>query len=441
MMMPDEIIPRETLSGLSPERPELGALDLLDQLPDTDEEARRDWLPESSIVALVELAEVLRVAQTEERRQAPILAAQLERQPETRARLQIDHQAHFQTWGLAEELLERTLQAIYNADPCRAVRIARLAVAVADHLDTDRYLPSLTIDLRARAWASLGNSYRCAGQLGAAAAALNRAAEILVDGTGDPIEEATLLSFQASLETDLGNFDQAIASIERTCSIYRDIGEERLLARSCVQLTVPSVASDPAGGYVQAERAESLIDAEQDPRLFLIARHNRIRALVDLGEPERASMLLEASRKHYRRVSEVWSEIGLAWTEARLSAALGHLEEAEAAFVVLLDEVLERGYQLDSALVALDLAACHLSRGRTAEASELAASMTPHLQACGAHHRAREAWALLQQALQTQRATTELIHEISQYLRRYWNNPDPTLPARLKAERARVAGG
>ena len=436
-MMPDEVIPRATLAGLSPERPELAALDLLDRLPETDSESNRNWLPESSIVALVELAEVLKVAQTEERRLAPDLAAQLERQPETRARLQIDHRECFQTWGLAEELLDRTLQAIYNADPCRAVRISRLAVAVADHLDSEHYLPSLTVDLRARAWGSLGNAYRCAGQLGAAAAALNRAAEILVDGTGDPIEEATLLSFQGSLETDLGNFEQAIALIERTCAIYRDIGEERLLARSFVQLSAPYLASDPASGYAHATRAEDLLEADQEPRLFLIARHNRIRSLVDLGEPERASMLLEASRKYYRRVSEVWSEIGLAWTEARLSAALGNLEEAEAAFEVLLDEVLDRGYQLDSALVALDLAACHLSRGRTGEAFELAASMTQHLQACGAHHRAREAWALLQQALQTRRATTELIHELSKYLSRYWHNPNRPLPARLTLERAR----
>jgi len=412
----------------------LATIDLLDRLPEVAEADLEAWLPERSILAILEAAERLRVVQEEERAAAPDLAEQLERHPETRARLMIDNGARFRTWGLAESLLERSSRAIFENDLCRAVRIARLGVMVANALDAFRYGGCLAADLRARAWGSLGNAYRCAGQLRAAAAAFDTAAELLDEGTGDPMEEATLLSYQASLLTATGDLPAAVDLLDRISAIYREIGEPQLLARTLVQKSVPVTMADPEEGARVAREAELLLDPADEPRLFLIARHNQIRCLVDSGHAEQAEMLLEASRSLYRRAGDQWTELGLAWTEARIAAANGELLEAEAGFEVLLTEVLEAGRQLDGALVSLDLAACRIALGKHREAAELAQSMAHNLREWGANQRARDAWGLLTHSLQIDRATVELVREIATYLKLAWKNPELAPAGRLARE-------
>lgn len=417
----------DTPSQPSPGSPYLGedqsALDLLDTLPDP-EVGHHLHLPEDRILSIVATAEALRTIHDEERLAAPMLACQLERHPETRVRLLVDNREQYRTWGLAEELISRSLKAIFDNQPCRAVRLSRLAVVVADRIDCLPYPISLASDLRARAWSNLGNSYRCAGQLRSAGAAFERADEILLEGTGDPLEEASLLCHRASLETDCGHYMVAIDLLDHACGIYRSLGESKHLARALVQLVIPLEFNAPGGGLETARTAERLLDPERDGELFLFARHNQIGALINSGHPEQASMLLEASRKHYRRDGTPWAEINLAWTEARLAAALDNLEEAEASYEVLLQEVLERDRRLEGALVALDLAGCRLALGKLHSAAELAAAMAQTLSDWGAHPKAREAWALLQHSLKVEKASADLIREVAHYLRKSWRNPD-----------------
>lgn len=417
---------------------EAAAFELLDRLPASPEP--RTWPSDSMIVEVLAIAETLKVTQQVEREDAANLARQVERHPESRARLLVVNQERFRTWGLAEELIARSRRSIFDADPCRAVRLGRLAVCVADHLCPSVYGASLVADLRARAWAHLGNSYRCAGQIGAATRALERAEELLLEGTGDPLEEASLRTIWGSLESASGHYERAMGLIEAACSIYESIGETELRGRALVQLSVPVGMSDPKRGVDVAQQAEKIIDPEQDPWLFLAVRHNHIRCLIDSGEPERAAMLLTASRKLYRELGRSWDQINLAWLEARLSAALGDLEGADAAFEVVLSEMLERGYQLDGALVALDLAACRLAQGRLREAADLAAKMGGTIREWGVHARARDAWALLQQALRVEKATVGLVREVSAYLQRCWRNPELPLPRTLRHQRELLGG-
>lgn len=419
-----EPLPSEGPPHLDPQLHEMAALDLLDHLPEVDEAALENWFPERSILAIIETAERLRVTQEEERAVAPDLAEQLERHPETRARVMIENGGRFRTWGLAEQLLERSHRAIFENDLCRSVRIARLAVMVANGLDASLYGGPLAADLRARAWSNLGNAYRCAGQVKAAVAAFETAAELLDEGTGDPMEEAALLSYQASLLTDTGNLVDALELLDRISAIYEEIGEDALLARTLVQKSAPLTLADPEQGVQIARAAERLLDPAAEPRLFLIARHNQIRCLVDLGHVEQAQMLLEASRSLYRKAGDQWTDLAVAWTEARIAAGSGDLEEAEAGFEVLLTEVLDAGRQLEGALLALDLAACRIAMGKTREAEEIARSMGHNLQEWGVHSHARDAWGLLTQALRVERATVQLVQDLSSYLQVAWKNPE-----------------
>lgn len=422
-------------------RGERDGLDLLERLPAPEAEAELGIrFSELPVLALMEAAQQLRLAQEEERRLAPRAATQLERQPEIRARLLIDNHQRFRTWGLAEELLERCHHALFQADSCRAVRIARLAVTVAGRIDDSIYGASLTADLLARCWGSLGNAYRCSGQLEAASSAFERADEALMDGTGDPLEEATLLGYRASWATAVGDYEDSVALLEDTRRIYEELGEDHLLARTLVKLSTPHGFLDPSSGAETARRAEKLLDPHKDSRLFLMARHNHIRFVIDAGNPEHAAMLLKGSRKYYRRESTRWIQLNLAWTEARLAAALGDLAEAEAGYEVLLTEMLEHRYRVDGALVALDLAATRISLGKFREAAELTARMAHYLAEGGAHSRARSAWSLLQHALDSERATIDLVRQVAFYVHRCWNNPKAPFSRELQRELRRQGG-
>ncbi len=379
--------------------------------------------PRSTLAAVLEAAERLRLATEAERAAAPEAAERLERNPESRARLLIQNQAHFQTWGLVEELTARSFQAIFDSETSRGVRLARLAVSVADQLDEGTYGASLAADLKARTWGSLGNAYRCAGQFRAAAAALRQADDLLLEGTGDPLEEANLLSYRASLATVLGDHVWSLEILGQAAAIYRELDETVLLGKILVQQSAALPFLDPERGVVVAREAEELVAGAENRRLLVSARLNHIGCLTAAGKPDQAQMLLDASRSLFRDLDDPWSSLLVAWAEARLAFAQGRLEEAEAAFEHLLGEHLRRNQRLEGVLAALDLAAVRLGRGKAREASELAAAMAQHLRDWGAHARAREAWALLRHALSLERANVELIREVADYLRRAWRNP------------------
>ena len=387
-----------------------------------------------SIHEIVSFAETLKSTRRSERLSASALTTALERHPETRARMLIDNHESYQTWGLAECLMERVQQAIWDTEPTRAVRLARLAASAADRADRELYGPNLVNDLRTQAWGALGNAYRCAGQFKNARAALDRAGELLLQGTGDPIEESYLLSYRASLEIDLGSYEQALARLDEAIRIYREIDDSVLLGRVLVQKSLAAGFLDPHQGVAIARQALELIDAESDPRLHLGAKHYLILWLNDADEPEQALMLLEANRSLYRRMASDWWLLRLAWMEGRLLVSLDRLEEADAALEFLLSEMVLRDLALESALVTLDLAGCRLARGKVRAAQELIAAMADKLGCWGVHERAREAWTLLERQLVEEcRATAMLqrIHEVALFIQRSWKNPKLTFEAQV----------
>lgn len=391
-------------------------------------------LADPTVVQILEAAGRLREVTKLERLHAPALADRLERHPGSRSKLLIDHRAEFQTWGLCEELLDRTRKAIFSGDPRRAVRIARLGVWVAERLDDDLYGGGLAMDLRARSWGALGNALRCASRFEAAAEAFRTAEALLEEGSGDPLEQANLFSLRASLAFWLGDLDAALAAIERAEAIYSELDEETLLGKILVQKAYAAGYREPELGVRFARRAERLIDPEADGHLFLSARNTHIFWLVESGQPDRARMLLDASRSLYRRHEDPWFRLRRAGLEARLLFASGKLREAEAGYQAVLSEQTEQRLHLEALVTALELAACRLALGDATGAAEIAAAMAPHLRECGAHSHAREAWALFRHSLQVHRASQELIQEVKTYLQLAWKNPRMRFSSRLTAD-------
>jgi len=173
-----------------------------------------------------------------ERASAPELLAELLAGPSAGQPCRIAVDPRFQTWGIAELLLARsqTLLAASADDvapaihPAEAGRLGHLALAVAGLLREHHPVP-LVQDLRARAWASVGEASLAAGDLPGAAAALRSAAACLAHGTGDLLVDARLLEFEAAVRAAQGSPGDAIALLKQAAARYRKLNEPCHLAR------------------------------------------------------------------------------------------------------------------------------------------------------------------------------------------------------------------
>jgi hypothetical protein len=196
-----------------------------------------------------------------ERAGAPELLAELLAGPPAGQPCRIAVDPRFQTWGLAELLLARgqaLLAAAHDtAQAMEAGRLARLTLAVAGRLGEHHAAP-LVQDLRARAWASVGEAGLASGDLAGAQEALRAAAACLGHGTGDLLVDARLLEFEAAVRAAQGRPGDASALLKQAAVRYRRLNEPGLLARvlarreelqgkACEPGAVPHLAFEPVG--------------------------------------------------------------------------------------------------------------------------------------------------------------------------------------------------
>ncbi|MCR8526464.1 hypothetical protein WB334_26075, partial [Escherichia coli] len=121
----------------------------------------------------------------------------------------VESDRHYHTWGLYDRLLEAS-RGYIRTDPSEAVDIVRLAILVAERLDTTIIGEERVADLRASAWAILGNAKRLASDFEGARRAFNEAWKVLEEeGTNDPTERAAIISLEASYVNDIGEFETA----------------------------------------------------------------------------------------------------------------------------------------------------------------------------------------------------------------------------------------
>jgi hypothetical protein len=133
------------------------------------------------------------------------------------------------------DLLLAEAKRITVERPVNAVDLAYAALAVTDHLDPHTYGEEHIHDFRASAWAALGNAKRMTGDFSGAGESVRTAAEMLEQGTGDPYEEAHVLSMTASLLTDLGDLETAADLLEDAAGLARSVRDRFLESRVRIQ--------------------------------------------------------------------------------------------------------------------------------------------------------------------------------------------------------------
>lgn len=368
-------------------------------------------------------AQALERAMERERKEAPGHYLELMEYPAGQRELLLHNAPRFHTWGLFELLLERSWEMAIRS-PAGSEDLARLALRLAECLDTARYQERLIEDLRARAWTYLANAHRLRSDLGQADSAFDTAYEHLKSGTREPLERALFLDLKASLRRDQRRFDEADRLLQRATSIFLQDGDNHRAGRCLVNLsTVHFFAGSAEEAIPVLYQALELIEPQQEPRLLLSAWHNLICALVDLERFTEAQGLYRKAQPIYRSFTDAWTQNRRMWVKGRILQGLGRAQIAESLLLVVREGFLAEGIPYDTALVSLDLALLYAEQGRTAELKRLAEEMVPIFASRHIHREALAALAFLKQSLDAERASLEAVTGVASFLRRSQFDP------------------
>jgi tetratricopeptide (TPR) repeat protein len=366
------------------------------------------------------------------RAEAPRLWETLARHPHERRLALARATRRFASWGLCELLCQESEKAAAG-DPAESAGLAELAVLVADSIeDGSPFEPGWVYQLRALAWAHLGNACRVGGDLRKADEAFSMSdswREAGEDAAGDVAEfEPLLLDLKASLRTDQRRFAEALALLDRALVAYLDGTPEhrdrhkagRVLVKKSVVLTD---MKEPERAILALREAEELVDPERDRRLLLCIRHNLADNLATAGRFEEAQALLPDVEALCHETGNRLDEVRLRWVEGRIAAGLGDRAEARRLFIEARREFLDRDMAFDAALLSLDLAILSIEEGRTAEVRDLAGEMVEIFRSRDVHREVLAALAVFQAAAGLDAATAELARDLAAYLMRARQEP------------------
>lgn len=309
-------------------------------------------------------------------------------------------------------LLEGSLQALAER-PETARKLAESAIELAEHLVHGSPWSSLLRDLQARGYAYLGYLHQRREDHGAAEAAFDRADACLLEGTGDPLEEAQVLQLEALWAESRGDDEEAEWLLDREAALYAQSGHPRLEGRALVhKASLRARHGDLAEAIRLCREGIAHLDLQADRDLAVTARRDLLHYLYAAGWLQEArDLLAELAAAGGSGRGELdpelrWMEGKIAQAEGRLADAAATLEEARRAF-------LARGGVHEAFRVTLELAAvlCRQRRGgEPAPASEL---VLPLLGAPGLSPRERPALERLEEAIAAGELSPELVDQLA----------------------------
>jgi len=274
-------------------------------------------------------------------------------------------------WKHVEVLLALSFDRRHR-DPQDMLNLAECAQEVADRLEPPAYGAAFLLDLRARAWAELGNAYRVNERFARAEAAVEEARSLLEHGTGDRTIEARLDEIEASLRKDRRQLPEAHRLLDKVHRAWLALGDYHLAGRALVlKGVVFGVGSEPLQAARILHRAIELLDPSRDPHLFAAAHHDLLASLVEAGRFAEAGRILFKSDLRRLFADDPLSLLRLRWLDAKILAARGRSEDAERVFREVRASFIDSGLEYLAGVAGMDLAAVLLRQGKKAEARDL----------------------------------------------------------------------
>jgi tetratricopeptide (TPR) repeat protein len=329
-------------------------------------------------------------------------------------------------WPLCEALLNKSFDERYR-DPKKMLRLAYDAARVAEHTPPEKYEPSpgFVMDLRARAFAELGNARRINDQFAEAERDFSRARAFLAEGTGDFLLEARVLDLEASFLSDRGRFEEAIALLSKVYALYQEVGDAHLAGRTLISEGINiRHAGRPLEAIGTLEKGIHLVEEDRDAELSVIGQMALLDALVDAGKFGRANRMLLASGLREAFSAEPLNLLKLRWVEGKVHAGLGRFKRAETIYCSVRYEFLRLERNYDAAVLGLDLAALWLRQGRAVEVRTLAEEMYETFELLEVHQAAQHALYFVREACRRQRLTVPMIQRVRSFMEQVSWNPE-----------------
>lgn len=310
-------------------------------------------------------------------------------------------------------------------DPWTALALAECAFDAAFRVSHREFGQAWAMTSLARAHAHRGNALRVTGDFKQANDGLLLALRIFdEDGNGDPLIEAEILSFLASLRMDQRSFVEAGGYLDMARGIYEKINETRFVGLLLVQ---KSMLLFNAGDFDQALvvglEALEAIDPSADSKLYLSAEHNYTFFLMEVGRYREAWERLEAHASLYDAFPDSWTQLRRQKLQGEILRGLGRREEAEATLIAVRAGFVREGLGFHAAMAGLDLAYLYVEEGRTEEVKKLAEEMVPIFMAQDIHREAAAALLLFQEAARQETVTLSMLKEIVAYMGRVRTEP------------------
>jgi tetratricopeptide (TPR) repeat protein len=327
-------------------------------------------------------------------------------------------------------LLDRSWELRYD-DPQEMAFLAWSGTAVSLELDQGFYGRKRVRDFQARAEADLGNACRVAQRFGAAERTLWRARQLFEQGTGDALLEVRLLDYEASLLADRRRWIPAEQKLLQMLRFYEERDDLHLMGRTLVKL---GLYAGYEGRYELAiqrlEQSLELIDAERDPSVLCSAAHNLILFSVDSGRIAEAKKLRIVHSRPLRHAGGRIGEIKFQILEGRIAFGEGNDERAETIFREVVDSLCEAGLPIIAGIEMLDLAVVLLRQGKAQEAERTVIEAVELFAAYEFEREALQAVVLLRDSFRLREATTEMVLEVADFVRRLMYEPALRFEAR-----------
>ncbi|MFW6012306.1 MAG: tetratricopeptide repeat protein [Gemmatimonadota bacterium] len=325
----------------------------------------------------------------------------------------------FANLALGEFLLDEA-RACLPDDPHGSLAWARVAQAVADIYS----IPHPPHQVLAVAYQ--GNAYRATGDFDRAQRFLYLARDLSVQTmTSDIDVGAQLHSFLGSLFSDLSRFDEAEEQLRSAAGLYELLADDLGRARVLIKLGAVLALRGDLPAALQADNtAVALLSPHDDEQreCYLGARLNYAIHALDAGDPVKARDLIDLELFEFEQCGP-YLRVRFDGLQARIAAAFGNLEEAEAGYRAVLKELDRQQKGFLAAHYCLELGALYLEQGRYHDLQTIAARAVQLFQAHETHREALAALVLFRKAAEARHLTAEALQRIRRFLETAQRDP------------------
>ncbi len=266
-------------------------------------------------------------------------------------------------------------RSLRHHDPQATLRFAKLARYAADRLSLKDFGAQAVADVRALAWAELGNAYRICDDLACASRAMNRAVHWLRRGSQSDLLLARIADLLASLLGAQHRFPEACQLLLLVYST-NEAGRPHLAGRALFSAGTMAAKDGFQGkALLLMRRGLDLLDHERDPVLVSQLLLGMISCLTELGRFRTARRLLWRCRHLFTESGNELDLVRLRWQEGRIYAGLSDYPRAELAFQETRAGFAKHEQVYSAAIAGLDLATLWAQQGRLDEIQTLAQEM------------------------------------------------------------------